>query len=1132
MTVPAGSPVDVVDFWRAVEYFEPNTIPPPTYQGRRPKAPVVDQRPDSPFPWQAEHRAQHGSAPAPGSQWRHTVYCGVFDVADVQHLLEEKFGIDDEDADDYRPGQSALAAFHVDAEGRALLETDGVSSSAWAAGRTMADGYLSSTWLTGFEEAVDRFRGVFEWLVTEPEFHASETIEELLARTDDALVELDAAEVWELLEGTLDEIRQAAGATPQATGAVPEARVRRQLGSKEIEALLRLAIRLTEAGELIGDPVIRIESRQITNHVAEQEEHRQDLILQARGAERGECAPPKEKPEPVESAFLNSFIVGDLGRVAQAVRRGDAGPALLDYLTPEEDVDIAARTDVRADSDFVLRQVAPRKMPLGRWPDSDQRPLALSQQAAVNSIIEQLGDQAGVFAVNGPPGTGKTTLLRELIAHVVVQRALALTRLADPSDAFTSHTGWKTEEGETRIHWLRPELAGHEIVVASANNGAVNNVTSEIPLLDAIDDQWRDKVDYFAEIGSRLLDKPAWGTAAATLGSMRKRKRFAQYFWRGGWGSRENGRYVPPPGGMFEVLRELKAVKRQKSARISRWRKAVESFRATVQRAHSERESRARLKETERRLHDAQQRVADGPASIEAARQRMEVASARTDMVRDTVLDAQQTADIADAELAEHRTREPGFLRQVRSLGRERREWTARCETLIDTLNKAENTFAQARSELDAAYAELYRREAELAALHEELERQNREKAELEEEYHDVLRALGDHLPSESFGPQEDSADRELSAPWNDPTMAHARTEVFLAALALHREFLHLVPAQMSKNLEAVVGLLKGNAPVGAPRQALLAAWQSLFFVVPVISTTFASFSRLFEHIRREELGWVLIDEAGQATPQQAVGALWRAKRAVAVGDPLQLEPICTLPFTAQQALRNHHKVSEKWLPAWSSVQTLTDAVTPFGTELSDTNGDPIWVGSPLRVHRRCLDPMFTVSNQVAYDGMMVYGTSRVDDSPLYPSLWIHVSNPDGYSEGHWVPREGQALERVLKNLQDQGQDMEQVFVISPFRVVAHRARTTAQSYGVNRDNAGTIHTTQGKEADVVILMLGGDPRRPGAKKWAAKRPNLINVAVSRAKQRLYVIGDHPGWAEQEHFEVLAGHMKVWTIPM
>jgi len=63
------------------------------------------------------------------------------------------------------------------------------------------------------------------------------------------------------------------------------------------------------------------------------------------------------------------------------------------------------------------------------------------------------------------------------------------------------------------------------------------------------------------------------------------------------------------------------------------------------------------------------------------------------------------------------------------------------------------------------------------------------------------------------------------------------------------------------------------------------------------------------------------------------------------------------------------------------------------------------------------------------------------------------------------------------------------------------------------------VHTSQGKEADVVILVLGGDPSRPGAKDWAASKPNLLNVAVSRAKKRLYVIGNAAEWKVRHFFK-------------
>ena len=624
---------------------------------------------------------------------------------------------------------------------------------------------------------------------------------------------------------------------------------------------------------------------------------------------------------------------------------------------------------------------------------------------------------------------------------------------------------------------------------------------------------------------------------AARLGNKGNRSRFVNTFWYGkptqpsstpdDVGDQPRAARAPEdsPPGLLAILKDYEL-----SSPPCSWPEAVAEFRRALNSATS-------IQAARHHNYDAMAGKARAERDLRAAQQDFLAAQQQTAALRAQLTEAQRAAQAWQSERdrcvhlrGEHRQFRPGFLQWLTTWGKAMRQWSHRDHQLADEITAAEQAVSAAHQDLTRLAHDTDLAARDCARRGELLRCRERDLGAIQAALEQARTALGAQFPDEHWW--RDRSRRDLAALWTDPAWNRARTRVFLAALQLHKAFLQHVPTQMRQSLHAAVDIVAGDAPRDLPEGAALAAWQALFLVVPVVSTTFASFARLFCHLRREALGWLLIDEAGQATPQSAVGALWRSQRAVIVGDPLQLEPITTLPFRAEQAIRGDHHVDEQWLPSRTSVQRLADRLTHLGTWLPGDEGK-LWVGAPLTVHRRCDQPMFSIANDIAYDGLMINGTAPTHAeefqqrySSLPESKWINVVSQD--CQGHWIPAEGRQLNRILATLDELDFDLSQVMVIAPFRDIARHLRPLANDYpGLV---AGTIHTAQGKQADIVILVLGSDPQRHGARRWAASKPNLLNVAVSRAKRRLYVIGDRQAWATHRHFDILA-HRLPSTPP-
>ena len=840
------------------------------------------------------------------------------------------------------------------------------------------------------------------------------------------------------------------------------------------------------------------------------------------------CAIEFEDQNPPPAEILSSFHLPDLMRLLRdADHLPHAAAAYLGLQPPE------TPWDPLADRQQLSSLLHPSLFPLGRWPGPGLHPLNLLQQAAVNAIVRDL-THSGLAAVNGPPGTGKTTLLRDLVANILVSRAELLAEIDRPWDSLNGLN-----------------LMDFAIVVASANNAAVENVSLELPLRSKALDQsvWLNEgLDYFGDTASAVLgladspeDERAWGLMAARLGNTGNRRDFFERFWwdhdwglkawlhRAGHPNAARNEHEPPG-----LLVQLDPPPRWPQATAT-WQTARDNFRHALKRSQRLREeleaistSHARLRETETQLPNAERQLwiakadlASAATAVEQTQQNHQ-AHLRQENIEKTKLDA--LSSLAPSRLTKlfrtlaWRTHESEIRRQIAKL------------------EDAQDVTRAAAQLLSATQAEQERLATACRAAQDTHDQLADTVADLQRTLRLETVAMGVDVPGPGFWTQPDD-DLQRQSPWNKGLFRIARDDLFIAAVRLHKAFIVAAARKIKPSLDLI-------ARSGSPGSQRPSAedWGLFFLTVPVVSTTFASIGRMFQGFAAAEIGWLLIDEAGQAAPQAAAGAIWRARRAVVIGDPLQIEPVVTSPTrTTRLIFESNGMDAARWAAPRQSAQTLADRASAIQGRF-ETETKPRVTGIPLLVHRRCDRPMFDIANRIAYDRRMVFavrpGPSPIRDL-LGDSAWIDIDAP---TEDKWVEAEGRLIVRAIARLGDSLGNPPDLYVICPFKLPAQHLRTTLrheQPGALRRLSAddrrkwinrrvGTVHKFQGKEAEAVILMLGaGRGARHGSRLWAGRTPNLLNVAATRAKRALYIVGNRAEWKTAGYFADPAANLPV-----
>ena len=238
------------------------------------------------------------------------------------------------------------------------------------------------------------------------------------------------------------------------------------------------------------------------------------------------------------------------------------------------------------------------------------------------------------------------------------------------------------------------------------------------------------------------------------------------------------------------------------------------------------------------------------------------------------------------------------------------------------------------------------------------------------------------------------------------------------------------------------------------------------------------------------ECDTLIIDEAGQMTIPLALMGMIKAKKVIFAGDHKQLPPIVSSDKVKAELKQ-------------SAFQAL----------ISDENC------TMLDTSFRMCEPICGYVSELFYDGhlkAMKHGHSNtlICDDPLYSfdsPVILHEEDDEGEQVSE---KEAAFIANVIAGFLTKGIHADEIAVLSPFRAQAANIRRAIKKHeGISKENrqkitSETVDKMQGQERDVILYSLvSGNIDYMLEMAEFLYNPNKMNVAFSRAKSKLIIVG-------------------------
>ncbi len=258
--------------------------------------------------------------------------------------------------------------------------------------------------------------------------------------------------------------------------------------------------------------------------------------------------------------------------------------------------------------------------------------------------------------------------------------------------------------------------------------------------------------------------------------------------------------------------------------------------------------------------------------------------------------------------------------------------------------------------------------------------------------------------------------------------------------------------------------------------------------IFPIIATTCISAHRLGKPEPLFDM--TIIDEASQCNTAISLVPIIRGESLMLVGDPQQLNPVIVLDEMTNQKLKKRYNVSDDYDYRKNSIYKTYLACDAVSDEIL------------LHNHYRCHKQIIEFNNKKYYNSKLHVMTESKETQPL---VYVNVQN-DEADYKNTAPSEASEIIKYAAANKDKS-----IGVITPFVNQKNLIEKMLKSENLSNVTCGTVHAFQGDEKDVVLFSTAiTNQTKAGTYEWLKNNKELINVATSRAKEKLIVLSNTP----------------------